>query len=135
MHHDYLCPLCTGHLKANNKIILTAQTSTYQRGLILLDPKLGDYSVVRHPEFSYQEGEAVNFFCPICQGKLSGPGAGLEENLVRLIMRDERGKESDVFFSKIAGEKATYTVRDKRVETYGEDAERYTNYFGETPGY
>ena len=37
-------------------------------------------------------------------------------HLVRVIMEDEKGKEFDIYFSGIAGEKCTYQISEAGVE-------------------
>ncbi len=45
-------------------------------------------------------------------------------------MIDESGKEYNIYFSGIAGEKCTYKIRENKMELIkGPDADRYTKYF------
>jgi Zn finger protein HypA/HybF involved in hydrogenase expression len=131
--NDFLCPHCRGHLRPNNKIILSARTPDNKVGLILLSPELGEYSVVKHDSFKLKEGEHINIFCPVCHADL---GAYHEnKNLAKIIMIDEKGIESDIVFSEIAGQKSTCKIHGDQIEDFGEDASIYTNLWGATPKY
>jgi len=51
-------------------------------------------------------------------------------HLVRILMQDEEGKEFNIYFSGIAGEKCTYKIRGNKVEqTAGPDVKIYDKYF------
>lgn len=128
MKKSYLCPACKSHLKLRDKVILTVFKNEQQRGLILLSPEIGNYEITYHSESTgLIKGDKVEVFCPVCAANLD---AGEKyKNLVRLIMIDENGKKSDVYFSKTIGEKATYKITDKKVQSFGEDSHNY-NYWG-----
>lgn len=132
MYADYLCPHCNGQLRVNNKLILAADAENKGFGLILLDPKLGDYSIDTHPSFKYEEGDRLEIYCPMCHQKLALKD---KKNLVKIIMKDDSGNEFDIIFSKIVGERCTYKIRGEKVEMFGDDASKYTNFFGEAPLY
>ena len=93
--------------------------------IILLSPELGDYKVVNHPSFDFKEGDYIEFFCPICHVQLTSEK---NENLAKVIMIDEDLKESEILFSKIAGEMCTYRMVDGNVEEYGKDSATYLEY-------
>jgi hypothetical protein len=50
-------------------------------------------------------------------------------------MIDDRGEEYDIVFSEIIGQRCTYKVQGDKVESFGKDAEIYTNFWGEAPKY
>ncbi|NOZ45307.1 MAG: hypothetical protein GXO79_00845 [Chlorobi bacterium] len=131
--NDYICPYCNGHLRANNKIILSAKKENGDAGLLLFDPQLGNYKVLNHPSFLITEGENVELFCSICHENLVAKE--FDEHLAKIKMTDDIGNEYDILFSKVVGEKCTYKIRDGKVEYYGADSGHYTNFFGETPKY
>lgn len=91
--------------------------------MLLLHPEVGNYASIKHPRFQFEEGERIDFFCPICLHSLD---AALDENLVQVIMLDETGIEHEVFFSRIAGEKSTYKVSEEGITACGEHSHRYT---------
>jgi hypothetical protein len=52
------------------------------------------------------------------------------KNLAKIIMFDIHNHESEIYFSKIAGEHCTYKIENNHVEEFGEDADHYSNFFG-----
>ncbi len=92
---------------------------------MLLHPEVGNYTSIKHPEFHFEEGERIDFFCPICLQSLD---AAIDENLVKVVMIDEKGNEQEIYFSRIAGEKSTYQVSDEEVKVTGEHSHRYTHF-------
>jgi uncharacterized protein YbaR (Trm112 family) len=127
MWYDYYCPVCKGQLRVDNNLVFTAKSKTSNRkGLIFLSPELGNYTTSKHPEFEVLKGEEFVLYCPICHTTLNREE---NNNLVKVFMKDENGKEYEIFFSGIAGEKCTYKMRDKQVEGMGPDAELYNKYF------
>jgi hypothetical protein len=125
---DYLCKVCRGHLLVKNSIVLaTAKKNHSQRGLVLLNPELGNYTTTTHPSFKIKEGEQYIYTCPICHSQLN---SAKYKHLVRIIMIDDNGKEFDIYFSGIAGEKCTYKIRGNKLEEKkGPDVEMYNKYF------
>jgi hypothetical protein len=124
---EYLCKVCRGHLKVKTSIVLAAtKTNSSERGLIFLNPEIGDYTTTTHPSFTIKEGEEYVYTCPICHSQLN---SAKYNHLVRIIMVDEDKKEYDIYFSGIAGQKCTYKIRGKKMEIKGPDASLYTKYF------
>ncbi len=119
MNVSYICPHCRGYLNACDYIIFNSKTEKGERGLILLHPELGNYSVLHHPEFKFEQGEVVEFFCPICGESLS---VKEKVNFARIKMVDENGKEFTILFSRVAGEKSTYKIQGESIEIFGKDA-------------
>lgn len=126
MQYDYFCPVCHGHLRVGDNLIFSARTRENKRGLIILSPELGNYTTEHHPEFDIREGEEYIYYCPICHAKLNREE---KEKLVKILMKDEKGNEYEIFFSGIAGEKCTYRMHDKEIEELGPDSEKYKQYF------
>jgi len=92
---------------------------------LLMHPEVGNYTSMKHPEFSFSEGDRIDFFCPLCMQNLD---AAVDENLVHVIMVDQRGMESEVYFSRVAGEESTYHVSEDGVTVTGEHSFRYTHF-------
>ena len=67
------------------------------------------YSGVKHPTFYYEEGERIDFYCPLCMQSLD---AAEDENLVQVRMLDSSGCEQNIYFSLIPGEQNSYQVSD-----------------------
>lgn len=126
MLNDFQCPACKGQLRVGEQIIFMTKSKNRQGGLILLHPEPGNYIVENHPSFKLEEGEHVDFYCPICHSKLTSEK---HKNLAMAIMIDDSGKEFEVYFSKIAGEKCTYQVIGNSVEIYGKHAKTYLDFF------
>ncbi len=125
MENHYLCPHCRGHLRVGEYIVFKIRNTKRDKGLLLMHPEVGNYTSIKHPEFNFQEGERVDFYCPICMSSLD---AALNENLVHVVMVDEQGREHEVYFSRIAGEKSTLKVSDDGVTVTGVHSYRYTHF-------
>jgi hypothetical protein len=125
---EYLCKACRGVLNGESSIILAAQKiNSNQRGLVYLNPELGNYKSTTHHSFRIKEGDEYTYTCPICHSQLN---SAKYPHLVRIIMIDDKKKEYNVYFSGIAGEKCTYKIRGTKVEmVQGPDANRYNKYF------
>jgi hypothetical protein len=126
---QYLCKVCRGHLNVESSIILTAAKLSNRsvRGLILLNPELGNYTTITHPSFPVKKGEEYIYTCPICSAQLNSMKY---LHMVRIIMLDDNGKEFNIYFSGIAGEKCTYKIRGHKLEDIkGPDSEIYNKYF------
>jgi hypothetical protein len=125
MENHYLCPHCRGHLRVGEYIVFKIRNTLREKGLLLLHPEIGNYTSIKHPQFNFREGERIDFFCPLCLQNLD---AAIDENLVHVIMVDQKGMEHEVYFSRIAGEKSTYQVSQLGVKTTGEHSYRYTHF-------
>jgi hypothetical protein len=88
-----------------------------------MHPEIGNYSSIKHPQFHFEEGERIDFFCPLCLQSLD---ADLDENLIQVLLIDESQREHQVYFSRIAGEKSTYKVSEEGITSCGEHSHRYT---------
>ena len=126
MANDYLCPVCRGQLRIENSLVISVKSKMNKKGLIFLNPEIGNYGKVAHPTFDIIPGDEYTIFCPICHATLNR-----EENphLVKLNMIDEKGVEVDVFISGIVGEKCTYVVKGKELHGAGPDKQLYEKYF------
>jgi len=132
--NDFLCPYCRGHLMPHTKVVLSARKDSGTRGIILFSPTLGEYDILVHHTFKLVEGEHIDLLCPLCHANLTDHT--LSKNLARIKMIDTKGMEYDIYFSEIYGEKCTYKIStDKKIETFGEDAPDYQNFWGEAPKY
>lgn len=125
MATDYLCPHCHGHLLPGDHLILTVKHESGPAMLLLMNPELGNYQTLHHPSYKILEGKIFDFLCPLCHEKLTSE---LNENLVMILMRDEKGKVFELHFSRIAGQKSTYKIMGKEVQTFGIDAPHYLDF-------
>jgi len=128
MENSYLCPYCRGHLKVEKHITFSVKTAAGARGLLFLSPKLGDYHCINHETFELKEGECLDIFCPICHSNLKA--LSVNKNLAKVVMIDKNANEYDVYFSEIVGEKCTYKIHEKDIESFGTNAAEYINFFG-----
>ena len=127
MKENFLCPHCRGYLNVEGRIVFTVKNSLGESGIILLHPELGNYEVVKHPLFFYENGENLDFRCPICNKKLA---SDIHDNLAKIIYRDERRQEYNILFSIVAGEKSTFKMVGDSVEVFGEHSENYLELLG-----
>ena len=131
--NNLLCPKCRSQLVPNKKIVLLAKPPEGPSGLLLLSPILGEYSATTHSAFKLNDGDKVDIFCPVCHAPL---GDYMDhKNLARVIMVDDNGEEYDIVFSEIIGQHSTYKIQGDDIESFGEDADLYTNFWGEAPKY
>lgn len=126
---EYLCKVCRGHLNVKTSIILSATNlaDRGQRGLVYLNPELGNYTKTTHPSFDIKEGEEYIYSCPICGAQLNSMKY---LHMVRILMIDDSGKEFNIYFSGIGGEKCTFKIRGNKIEQKaGPDVRIYDKYF------
>jgi hypothetical protein len=125
MENSFICPFCRGHLQVEDHVIFRVRNQEKKYGLLLLSAQIGNYNSVKNPDFTYQKGEALEFYCPLCSHSLS---TTLGENLIFVVMLDHQRVEHNIYFSRISGEKRTYQVTNEKVIAAGEDADRYTHF-------
>ena len=133
MSNDFLCPYCKGKLNLKGNLVLSVKNYEGKTGLIYLSPMLGNYKTETHPGFSLSEGKPNEFYCPICHANL----AALEfnEHLVKILMVDSQMGVYEILFSDISGEHCTYKIKGPDVQSFGEDSDKYMNFFGAFPNY
>ena len=124
---EYVCKICRGHLNVKTSIVLAAsKLHSSKRGLVFLNPEIGNYTTTTHPSFELKEGEEYIYTCPICHSQLN---SAKYKHLVRIIMIDDDGREYNIYFSGIAGEKCTFKIRGTKLESKGPDVKLYNKYF------
>lgn len=121
----YLCPHCNGHLTLEGSVVFSVKTADRKRGLISLHSELGNYSVNKHPDFHFKEGDHLEFYCPICNAKLASE---IHDKLARLQMIDDNNNEFEVLFSQVAGEKSTFKMIGETMEIFGDDSAEYIDF-------
>jgi len=129
MNNTYSCPNCKGYLLIDNHLILTACKEgdhLNEKGFVLLmNPEIGNYETRYHEKVEVTDGEKYQFYCPICQYKLH---SDINDNLVMVNYTDQKGKDFELHFSRIAGQKSTYKIMGRSVETFGIDAPHYLDF-------
>ena len=121
MHDNrFLCPECRTDLKVKDNLIFIGENQKQERGIILFCPELGNYQLLHSENFSFEKGEHVNFYCPVCQADLSLSKA--KKGLASVILITDNKIEYRIVFSKIAGKQMTIQIKDNEiVEFYGDD--------------
>lgn len=117
----YTCPFCGALLNPERAVILVGGQGD-QRVLIGFHPEPGNYELFLPPEATLREGDHWDFFCPVCREDLVNGQLG---ELVELRLRSGDA-EDRVFFSRIAGEHATFILSGRQVQAeHGPHVERY----------
>ena len=131
METHYLCPKCKSHLRIRENVILTFKCKEHgEKGIILLNSKLGNYSFTIHhqAELCPEPGHKIDFYCPVCFENLKA--TEINENLVKILMIDADNIEYEIFFSSIIGEHSTFKIeKNNIIEKFGDDTSSYMNYF------
>lgn len=122
---DYMCPHCKGFISMNDCLVFSVRTTDYRVGLISLHPELGNYGITKHTNFTFEEGEQLDFHCPICHAELSSTMHG---SLAKIIMIDENLNEFEILFSKKAGEQSTFKLEGETMEIFGDDSAEYIDF-------
>lgn len=125
---QYICPFCSAHLLLSNAIILAFEVrNPLRRGILLLNPNPGNYEFKVHSSILFQKNELVDIYCPVCVRNLQAEEVNQYLAFIHCI--DEKQKKYAVYFSRLAGEQATYLVHDNCiVEKYGIHANNYIGY-------
>ena len=127
MKENYLCPHCKGFLNVDENIVFTVKNKQGNTGIMFLHPELGNYEVVKHKLLSYEDGEHLEYRCPICHKKLA---SDIHDKLAMIIYVDETQDECNVLFSMVAGEKSTFKMVGDNAELFGEHTEHYMDLLG-----
>lgn len=128
MKAKFLCPHCSATLRVRENVIFKVKTKDDKLGILLLNPELGNYSYISSPDLKFEDGEKVEFMCPVCCENLEA--SSINKDLVEVVMVDVDQKKYHVFFSSIAGEHTTFKIEENNViENFGEDSSAYMNYF------
>ncbi len=122
MYNNFLCPKCKNSLNIDRHVVFVVEKYDGVRGLLLLSSDLGDYTIRSNPSFEVEEGERLEFYCPMCHGRLTGYS---HPNLVSVLLLDKEGEDSQVFFSRIVGQNSTYLLKDGKIDSFGFDSSEY----------
>jgi len=121
MHWKYSCPHCEASLNPDERVVLRAEFGDH-RFLAGLHPQPGNYEVELPPGEEMAPGTRWEFFCPVCEKSLVSE---LSEDLCELVMSSP-GAPHHVYFSRIAGEEATFVVSaEGMLKDYGIHTDRY----------
>ena len=117
MVQNFICPKCKGSICVGGHVIFSTKTKTGKTGLLLLSPTLGDYQIVHHETFKYEEGDILEFFCPICHEELTSE---VENVLVEILLLYNDNQEHRILFSKSLGQRFTYEIVGGKVKAFGD---------------
>jgi hypothetical protein len=121
MGWTYQCPKCHAMLNPGETVVLVGEHDGL-RLLIGFHPQPGNYQIYLPPDVAIAEGEHWSFYCPVCRASLV---AGDIADLCELRMLDG-DTEHRVFFSRIAGEHATFVVKEREIaQRHGEHVAAY----------
>jgi hypothetical protein len=105
MDWTYSCPHCDAALNPDVSIVLRAEFGE-KKMLVGLNPQPGNYEVELPPGEAMQPGSRWDFSCPVCDHSLVSE---LSDELCAIDMSSQ-GERHRVYFSRIAGEEATFVV-------------------------
>jgi uncharacterized Zn-finger protein len=128
MKTDFLCPYCSNILNVGENVVFSTRNKPGKEGLIMLHPEMGNYSLIKHPAFTIEEGELLEFRCPYCSRPLQSEK---HENLAKILIRDENGNKGEVHFSRISGQYCTYKIIGQNMEIFGRDAADYYDFISQ----
>jgi hypothetical protein len=121
MSWTYSCPKCHGVVNPDETVILIGVCPEY-RFMIGFHPQPGNYTVYLPPGVDLVQGRRYEFVCPLCRANLGSPQ---HANLSMLEVWQGDHKRI-LLFSNIAGERATYIVKDESLEeNHGDHADHY----------
>ena len=121
MKWTYSCPHCKAMLNPQDAIILVAEFEG-RTWLVGFHPEPGEYEVFVPPGVKIAMGERWSFRCPMCGADLM---TDFSSDLCAIDIHTE-DEDHRVFFSRIAGEYATFVVSAEGLRSkHGKDAEVY----------
>jgi hypothetical protein len=121
MSWKYSCPHCEAPLNPDDRVVLQAECGDRQFS-VGLHPQPGNYEVDLPPGEEMPPGTRWELFCPVCEKSLVSE---LSEDLCALVVTAP-GEPHRVYFSRIAGEEATFVVSaEGLLKDYGIHTDRY----------
>jgi len=121
MNWTYSCPHCESMLNPDETVVLIGECGAH-RILIGFHPQPGTYQAYLPPGFEIQEASIWKFSCPVCGRSLVTDAT---PELCALDMATQ-GVRHRLFFSRIAGEHATFVISAEGTKMFGKDANRHS---------
>ncbi len=123
MSLSYYCPKCDCLLNPNIRVVVIAHYHD-KRGIVLLNSQPGNYQVICDKGFCLKvaKGEAVDFFCPVCNASLTSEA---HQNFAELkVVNSAKSGHGPclLLFSRISEEHATFLYNGESVKEFGEEA-------------
>jgi hypothetical protein len=121
MNWTYSCPHCHEILNPDETVTLVAELED-RRFLAGLHPEPGNYHMHLPPDVEMPVGTRWEFSCPLCREALT---TELSDDLCAIDMHSA-GDSHRVYFSRVAGEQATFVVTaEGLLKDYGIHTDRY----------
>jgi len=122
--YSYHCSRCGAMLNPGGIISLVAERNG-KRTLIGFPPEPGNYILYTPPRTAFNHGDTYDFLCPVCHADLI---SRRHRNLCELTLYED-GIRKTVLFSRVAGERATYVLKDDetRPSRHGEHHDKYND--------
>ncbi len=121
MRWTYSCPECQAMLNPDETVVLIGTCGAH-RILIGFHPEPGTYRAYLPPGFRLREGSLWEFFCPVCSSSLT---AEIAPALCQLDIAIQ-GVRHRLYFSRKAGEHATFVISAEGLTSHGEDADKHS---------
>lgn len=121
MRWIYACPQCDAMLNPDETVVLIGECGPH-RVLIGFHPEPGNYQAYLPPGLELQEGSLWEFYCPVCSQSLAMEYA---PELCALDLATQ-GVRHRLFFSRTAGEHATFVITAEGLHSHGPDAEKHS---------
>jgi len=108
-------------LNPDETVVLIGECGPH-RVLIGFHPEPGNYKAYLPPGLELQEGSLWEFSCPVCSRSLAMEAA---PDLCALALATQ-GVRHRLYFSRTAGEHATFIITAEGLESHGQDAEKHS---------
>ena len=121
MRWIYACPQCDAMLNPDETVVLIGECGPH-RVLMGFHPEPGNYRVYLPPGVELEEGSLWEFSCPVCSQSL------MMEFAPELCALDlaTQGVRHRLFFSRTAGQHATFIITAEGMKSHGPDADRHS---------
>lgn len=121
MNWSYSCPHCSAGLNPDETIVLVGECGDL-RVLVGLHPEPGNYQAYLPTNLEVEPGSTWSFYCPVCSRSLESA----QSERFCAIDGPLGGPKHRVYFSRVAGEQATFVVTAEQIhERHGSDAEKH----------
>jgi len=118
---SYTCPHCRAVLNRDDTIMLNASCGD-EEIIIGLHPTPGNYRISLPPGYEIEPGSRWDFSCPSCRESLISELSS-ELCCLEMVTKDVRHR---VYFSRTAGEHATFVISAEGIERHGKHANRHS---------
>ena len=121
MSWSYSCPHCSAGLNPDDTIVLVGECGD-RRILVGLHPEPGNYRAYLPTGLEVEPGSTWAFYCPVCRQSL----VSTQSERFCAIDGPYGGPKHRVYFSRVAGEQATFVVTAERIhERHGPDVGKH----------